>query len=201
MTDHSADLQRHDIEPTAAFYNRDLRTIVCRGFLMNTILDRVFRCFLFGLRNSEPLREAFVTLALSDMTKASRWAATVAKNAILTNMDYRPENATSKLVDELRGHLECFIDFDLVKTDTRPIVERAVELARECRLCEASFSVDLPGSGSAFDEVKMDSHKSGTGRVFVSFAPAVIRRELDRAVVLCKARVWRESVREDLRRR
>ncbi|BFZ55286.1 hypothetical protein PYCC9005_002326 [Savitreella phatthalungensis] len=231
----TAYLARHQIDPGSTFLNKDLRAVAARGFLIDLLLERCFRgCFLFGLRNGGPLKEAFEALAASgedgDRGRASRWAATVARNAVATSLDYRPDNAAAHLSDELRTHLECFIDTkqsfgslaqapdpnlpndhgetpDDGDCSLRGVVDRAGVLARACRLDHSVFTITLPAYAAEYDCDTMDSSSGSRGRVFVAFAPAVTRSGTrlndgyKLPTPLTKARVWRENVLDDVHQR
>lgn len=193
----------HNLNVATIFGIRDVRCIVCRGFLMEFLLDRVFRVFLFGITNDHTWKEAFQAMSASDLGRGSKWAATVAKQMIRFSTDYRPEKAAQRLITEIKTHLAPFIDFTEAPNMLK-VIMKAAEVARDCRLSYSSFSLEMPVYLAPFDPMAMESSAQEQGNVMVTYSPVVTQRgnkygeEYQFSQVLVKAKVWRESIFSEL---
>ncbi|ORY78148.1 hypothetical protein BCR37DRAFT_405463 [Protomyces lactucae-debilis] len=105
---------RHGLRHATIFGIRDIRCIVLRGYLMHVMLERVFRCFLFGLTPGvqQSLLDAYKDMMRAyphDVSKASRWAAGTAAGFISSagadGGAYDPEAATLRLAETLHSQL------------------------------------------------------------------------------------------------
>lgn len=196
-------ISTHNLNVSTIFNIRDVRCIVCRGWLIEFLLDKVFRLFLFGISNDSTFKEAFRAISAIDVGHGSKWAASVAKYLIRYSIEYKPEKAAERLVKEIKSHLAPFIDF----TDAPEMIKfvlRAAEVARDCRLAYSSFSLELPRYLAPFDPMKMESSSHEQGNVAITYSPIVVQRgnkygeDYQFIQVLAKGKVWRESIFAEL---
>lgn len=193
----------NNLDVETIFGIRDVRCIVCRGFLIEFLLEKVFRVFLFGISNDSAFKEAFHAISAIDLGQGSKWAASIAKSLIRSSTDYRPEKAAERLMKEIKVHLGPFIDFTEVSGMDR-FVMVAIEVARDCRLAYSSFSLELPQHLATFDPMKMESSVYEEGEVAVSYSPIVMIRgnkygeDYQFQQVVVKGKVWRESIFSEL---
>lgn len=197
-------IDRHSLNQLTVFGIRDVRCIVCRGFIMEFLLERVFRVFLFGMPQSLAFKEGFQALSALDIGRGSKWAATVAKVLIAANSDYDPEHAATETMTELKIYLKDLMDLNHID-GLGQVVMKAVEVARDCRLENASFALEMPSTGTKWDERRMDAAEFETGNVAVTYSPIVTKRgnrrgeEYQHGSVLIKGKCVRESVFSELK--
>ncbi|CCG83628.1 protein of unknown function [Taphrina deformans PYCC 5710] len=196
-------ISKHNLRAFTVFGIRDVRCIVCRGFLMEFLLERVFRVFLFGMVQGAVFKEGFQALSAIDIGRGSKWAAGVAKVLIASSSDYNPEKAAIEVVAELKIYLGAFIHLD-ESNGLFEVILKAAEVARDCRLEIASFSLEMPSYGTVFNLDRMDASKPENGPVAVCYSPVVTKRgnrrgeQYEVGTILIKAKVWRESIFAEL---
>lgn len=201
-------ISKHNLQIPTVFGIRDVRCIVCRGFIIEFLLERIFRVFLFGIDGTSvnnSLREAFQAISAIDRGRGSKWAVSMARAIVRGYKGYHPRRASQKVVDELRDHLSPFITtLNAAHEGLLHMVLKAVKLARDCRLDLSSFLLEMPPHMSSFDPSKMEAAQSEQGNVAISYFPSVSKRGnkdgegYQLGLVMVKAKVWRDSIFSDL---
>ena len=183
-------LSKHNITPLQLFGLRDVRVLVSRGFIMDFLLERIFRPFLFGLdtQTDAAYRDAYTAM---NVNTRSQWASHIARSIISTNSDYRPRKAADTVVSELSTYLRPILG----TVSTKTVVLQCIELARDCRVSESQFSISLPSYNAEFYE--MEASHQEYGDVAIAYAPKVSVKRMGYEDVLVKAKVWRQSVLHD----
>lgn len=195
-------IDKHHLQTQVIFGIRSLRLVVCRAFMMEFLLERLFRRFLFGLdqESDDTYRDACLAMMAVDQGRGSQWACAAAKTIITSNMHYRPRHSANDVVEELQEYLHPFIEIDT--SLLKQVVLVGVELARDCRLDPAIFTLELPAYGTPFDPQRMTCNNQD-GYTSIAYSPVVTKRgtrygEYHISRILLQSKVWRQSTFSEL---